>query len=82
MIAGRLGYVRIAPTQVLLLEIVQFDNAGNLLSHPSVRVRFTATILNDFELVWEWWVRKRCVNDWYIVAKCVRVSIWKRGTWF
>jgi hypothetical protein len=82
MIASRLGYVRIAPTQMLLLGLVQFDNAAKRLFHPSVLVRFVANILNDFELVWEWWVRKRCVNDWYIVAKCVRINVRKRGTWF
>jgi hypothetical protein len=51
-----------------------YNAEGCLLHHP-VLVRFVASILNDLELVWEWWVRKRCVNDWYIVDICVRTSV-------
>jgi hypothetical protein len=43
-------------------------------------VRVNSLVRNDLELVWEWWVRKRCVNDWYIVAVSVRVGIREQGT--
>ena len=36
--------------------------------HHTFFVRLTSIAFNDRELVWEWWVRNRCVNDWYIVA--------------
>jgi hypothetical protein len=48
-------------------QIVQYDSTTDLSVHRTGLVRLFPTILNDLELVWEWWVRKRWVNDWNMV---------------
>jgi hypothetical protein len=48
-------------------QIVQYDSTTEHSVHRASLVRLFPTILNDLELVWEWWVRKRWVNDWNMV---------------
>lgn len=50
-------------------DLKQLRSYQRRLIHHTFFVHFASIAFNDRELVWEWWVRNRCVNDWYIVAE-------------
>jgi hypothetical protein len=55
-------------------QIVQYDSTTEHSVHRATLVRLFPTILNGLELVCEWWVRKRWVNDWNMVNMTLRAS--------
>lgn len=69
-------------SRCLSSDLKQLRSHQKLSIHHTFFVHFASIAFNDRELVWEWWVRKRCVNDWYIVAEVLEYSIRKRGTFF